>query len=86
MIIVGIIVTETIPQEIPGSHTQVTGIMTIEEAMVIIDDTTMMEGMIIEDPKALDSFNIIRRVEIKPNHRMFDIHNMKREKLVDHKC
>ena len=78
MIIVGIIVTETIPQEMTGSHTGVTGIMMIEDTMVIIDDTMMMEGMIIEDPKALDNFNIIRRVEIKPNHMMFENHNMKR--------
>ena len=46
--------------------------------MMITDDTTMIEGMIIEDPKDLENFNIIRRFDIIPNPRMFDRHSMER--------
>ena len=45
---------------------------------MITDDTTMIEGRIIED--------IIRRVKIIQNSKMFENHSMKREKRVDQKC
>ena len=62
--------------EMTGGHIKVTDIMMIEGGMTIIGkaivNTMMTEGMIIEDPKDLGIFNIILRVEIILNHRMFD--------------
>ena len=78
MIIVGIIATVIIHQLTTRGHTRVTSVMIIKEGMMIIDDTTMIEGMIIEDPKDLENFNIIRRFDIIPNPRMFDRHSMER--------
>ena len=89
MIIIGIIVTVIIHQEMiemTGGHTRVIGITMIEEGMMITKDITMIVGRTIEDLKDLDSFNIIRRVKIIPNPNMFDNHNMKRKKLADQRC
>ena len=73
--------------EMTGGHIKVTDIMMIEEGMTIIDMTIvnsmMTKGMIIDDPKDLDNFNIILRVEMMWNHRMFGKQSMKRVKLVD---
>ena len=96
MIIEGIIVTGMtviIHQEMiemTGGHTKVTDIMMIEGGMTITDmiivDFMMTEEMIIDDPKDLDNFNIILRVEMMQNHNMFGRHSMKRENLVDQRC
>ena len=73
--------------EMTGGRIKVTDIMMIEEGMTIIDMTIvnsmMTKGMIIDDPKDLDNFNIILRVEMMWNHRMFGKQSMKRVKLVD---
>ena len=61
---VGLIITGTIHQEMIGGHTKVTNIMIIEGGMSIIDMTiiyTMMIEGVIQDPKDLDSLNIIQR-------------------------
>ena len=73
MIIVGIIATVIIHQLTTRGHTRVTSVMIIKEGMMIIDDTTMIEGMIIEDPR-----DLIRRFDIIPNPKMFDRHSMER--------
>ena len=92
MITVGIIVTNMtmiIHQEMiemTGGHTKVTNIMMIEGGMMIIVDSMMTEGMILYDPKELDNFNIILKVEMMQTHMMFGSHSMKREKLVDRRC
>ena len=92
MITVGIIVTSMtriIRQEMvemTGGHTKVTNIMMIEGGMKTIDVTIMIKGMTIENLKDLNSFNVIRRVEIIPNHRMLGRQHMRREKLVDQTC
>ena len=86
MITVGIIVTNMtmiIHQEMTDDHTKVTNIMMIEGGMMIIVDSMMTEGMILYDPKELDNFNIILKVEMMQTHMMFGSHSMKREKLVD---
>mgnify|MGYP000633245304 CR=1 FL=1 len=76
--------------EMTGGHIKVTDIMMIEEGMTIIDMTIvnsmMTKGMIIDDPKDLDNFNIILKVEMMQTHMMFGSHSMKREKLVDRWC
>ena len=76
--------------EMTGGHTKVTDIMMIEGGMTITDmiivDFMMTEEMIIDDPKDLDNFNIILRVEMMQNHNMFGRHSMKRENLVDQRC
>ena len=72
--------------EMTGGHTRVIGITMIEEGMMITKDITMIVGRTIEDLKDLDSFNIIRRVEIILNPKMFDNHNMKREKRMNQRC
>ena len=52
-----------------------TKVIEIEGGMMIIDmiiiDSMMTDGMIIDDPKDRDSFNIILRVEIMQNPKMF---------------
>ena len=73
MTTIRIITTEIIQQGMTGGHTRVI-------------DITMIVGRTIEDLKDLDSFNIIRRVEIILNPKMFDNHNMKREKRMNQRC
>ena len=57
MMIVGIIITMIIRHEMTGGHTKVTNIMMIEGGMTIIDmiivDSMMAKGMIIDDPRIL---------------------------------
>ena len=87
MIIIGIIVTVIIHQEMiemTGGHTKVTNIMMIEGGMMIIVDSMMTEGMILYDPKELDNFNIILKVEMMGSHRMLNSHIMTKAMLVDH--
>ena len=86
MIIIGIIVTVIIHQEMTDDHTKVTDLLMIEGGMKTIDVTIMIKGMTIENLKDLNSFNVIRRVEIIPNHRMLGRQHMRREKLVDQTC
>ena len=80
MIIVGIIVTGIIRQEMTEGLRKVIDIMIIEGGII---DRTIVDIMTIKDLKDLDSFNIILRVKILPNHRMFGNQCMRREKLVD---
>ena len=75
MMIVGIIITMIIRHEMTGGHTKVTNIVMIEAGMRIIDmiivDSLTTKGMIKDDTKDLDNFNIILRVQMMQNHRIF---------------
>mgnify|MGYP000288238083 CR=1 FL=1 len=97
MSIGGIVVTTmTIHQgmiEMITTLTKIIDIMMIKDPMIkgemmtidnLIIDSMTIDGMTIGDPRHFDNSNIILKLEMSRNHRMFSNHVMRMENLVGH--